>query len=649
MKLEFNMSLFRRRGLVAFACLVVVGMVGAGLVSLRPDTVPRSPPTPVSLQLNWTHSSNFAGFYAAAQNDDYAGAGLSVSYMTGGPGVDPFEPVVDGNAQFGIANGNLLVHARAAGKPVRAIACLYRRSPLIYAVLAESGISHPRQFAGKTIRSANQNVPVLTAMTARFGVDPDQLSVVITRDRERFISGEIDVWSGFITGETGWIVALGDKVDLLHHDNFGVHLYYQCIFTTDALIASAPDVVGRFLKASLKGWQRMADNPDEAGALTALYAPDADQAKEVERLRIARPLIVTGEDFIGWMRPEVWEGTVATLRGQNLLSGPVEATDLYTMRFLNEIYGESGSALRPEPLIPVTLQLDWRHSSSFAGFYAADRNGDYTRENLAVSMIAATSRADRIAPVVEGEAFIGLARASEIIAARAKGQPVRAVACVYRRRPFVFGSMAGSGITSPRQFDGKTVGMAKRHELTLDAMLAYLGLETVQYTIEDTTDLDKLRSGEIDIIGGYITGFARLARESGLELNLIHPDDYGVHDYEKCLFTTDETIAADPALVERFLRATLRGWAYAVEHPATAAEMTAVYRPDVAVSDEIARLTSALPLINTGEDHIGWMNPEIWVSITKSLNQMGLLDRAVDPEEVYTMRFLEAVYGTAAR
>lgn len=52
------------------------------------------------------------------------------------------------------------------------------------------------------------------------------------------------------------------------------------------------------------------------------------------------PLVNTGEDFIGWMKPEIWAGMEQTLREQGVLTAPLDVTQVYTMQFLEETYGK---------------------------------------------------------------------------------------------------------------------------------------------------------------------------------------------------------------------------------------------------------------------------------------------------------------------
>jgi NitT/TauT family transport system substrate-binding protein len=137
-------------------------------------TSPTSPPIPITLQLTWTHSAQFAGFYAADQNGDYAAEGLTVTFIEGGPTVDRLTPVLNGTAQFGLAGGVQLILARAEGKPLRAVATILRRDPFAFFALADSGITRPEDFVGKTLWVPPQALPYLQAMMARVDVAPDQ-------------------------------------------------------------------------------------------------------------------------------------------------------------------------------------------------------------------------------------------------------------------------------------------------------------------------------------------------------------------------------------------------------------------------------------------------------------------------------------------
>ena len=178
----------------------VVHVAGRELSGGRLCSLPRAGAlTPVTVQLAWTHQAQFAGLYAADQKGYFAAEGLDVTFVEGGAGVDKLAPVLDGSAQFGVAGADELILARAEGKPLRAIATIYRRSPIVFIALSEKGITRPQDFVGKTIRAPANVAPSLHAMMARVGISPDQYTVVdLPADVKMFASGDVPVWGVYL-------------------------------------------------------------------------------------------------------------------------------------------------------------------------------------------------------------------------------------------------------------------------------------------------------------------------------------------------------------------------------------------------------------------------------------------------------------------
>jgi NitT/TauT family transport system substrate-binding protein len=296
-------------------------------------------------------------------------------------------------------------------------------------------------------------------------------------------------------------------------------------------------------------------------------------------------------------------------------------------------------------LTPVTVQFEWTHQAEFAGFYAADQMGYYAEEGLIITFLPGGPAVDNLAPVTGGQAQFGIALADQLIASRAGGSSLRAIAAVYRISPVVFFTLADTGITRPQDFAGKTIRVPMPIVTTLHAMTARVGVSPDQYTeVELPSDVDMFLSGEVPIWGAYLTALVVSIQQTGSQLNLIFPGDYGIHFYGDIIFTTDDLIASDPDLVLRFLRATLKGWTYAVENPTAIGAMVQIYFPDATTDDQNARMIASIPLINTGEDHIGYMKPEIWTGMEHTLNEQGVLTVPLDVTQAYTMQFLEEIY-----
>jgi NitT/TauT family transport system substrate-binding protein len=134
------------------------------------------------------------------------------------------------------------------------------------------------------------------------------------------------------------------------------------------------------------------------------------------------------------------------------------------------------------------------------------------------------------------------------------------------------------------------------------------------------------------------------AQQAGYKVNVIYPDDYGVHFYGDTIFATDDFLAKNPDLALRFLRASFKGWTYAVENPAAIGPMVVKYRGSGDAALEAAKMSASIPLVNTGEDFVGWMRPEIWTGMESTLREQGVLTKTLDLTQVYTTQFLREIY-----
>ena len=299
------------------------------------------PPDEVTVQLKWYHQAQFAGFYAADQLGYYTAEGLSVSFVEGGPEVDLVNSVLDGTAQFAVAGADSLIVSRAEGKRLGAIAAVFRRNPLVFFAMADSNITGPKDFIGKRLRVTPFQKSVFTTMMDRVGVSSDQYTVVCC-ELEPFFSGDIDVSEGYLTNEVLAAQAAGYKLNIIYPEDYGVHTYADTIIASDDFIADSPGLVRRFLHATLKGWRWAIENPEKAAVLALNYDPALSPDLQVAQMLAGIPLIHTGEDKIGWMRSEVWQGMIGWLLEQGSLAESVELDEIYTMEFLQHIYGEGG-------------------------------------------------------------------------------------------------------------------------------------------------------------------------------------------------------------------------------------------------------------------------------------------------------------------
>jgi hypothetical protein len=89
----------------------------------------------------------------------------------------------------------------------------------------------------------------------------------------------------------------------------------------------------------LKGWQHVIDYKDEAVEITLKYANDGTKSHEMHMLDNSILLIQTGETPNGWMEKDEWVQAQDILLEQNIIEAKINIEDVYTMGFLEKIYG----------------------------------------------------------------------------------------------------------------------------------------------------------------------------------------------------------------------------------------------------------------------------------------------------------------------
>jgi NitT/TauT family transport system substrate-binding protein len=296
----------------------------------------------------------------------------------------------------------------------------------------------------------------------------------------------------------------------------------------------------------------------------------------------------------------------------------------------------------------VTVQLKWIHQAQFAGFYAAEAQGYYAEEDIDISFEAGGIGIDIFEGVSEGTITFAVVGADSIVDKRSQGMPITAFATLYRINPFVLVAFASSGIASPYDFPGHVVAVTPGYsEAQFAAMLSVVGVDQSSFTVVTYAyDDAAFLAGDIDVTVSFAAGSLLPLKEKigDQELNVIWPDDYGVHFYSDTLVANDALLAENPDLVLRFLRATLRGHQFAIENPEIAIDATMPYAVVQDRDVQLAMLEASIPLIHTGQDHIGWMAPQIWQDMYDILLNYGLLDEPFDITTAYTLQFLDAIY-----
>jgi PAS domain S-box-containing protein len=295
-------------------------------------------------------------------------------------------------------------------------------------------------------------------------------------------------------------------------------------------------------------------------------------------------------------------------------------------------------ALPAAPRRQVTLQLKWSHAFQFAGYYAAQSKGFYAAEGLDVTFREASSKRLPL-PIVEGgEAEFGVSD-MEVFRAYQEGRPLVSLGVVFQHSPYAILSLRKNHINQPSDLAGRRVMFAgNQGQMEIFAMMQVEGISpAAMKAVPHSWNLDDLVTGKVDAISAYITDEPFVLEAKGAEISVIRPSDYGIDFYGDLLFTTRDFATKNADLTERFRRASLHGWEYALEHPAEIIDLI-LAMPEVQQRGESrAKLEYEAEqmrrLILPTLVDLGHMNPGRFNRIAQAAVNQGLLKSIRDPKD----------------
>ncbi len=298
----------------------------------------------------------------------------------------------------------------------------------------------------------------------------------------------------------------------------------------------------------------------------------------------------------------------------------------------------------------VTVQLSWFHSAEFIGFYVADQLGYYADQNLDVTLIGGGPEIDPASTVTAGTSQFGVTSGDSIIRAQYADQDLIAVSSIFRKSPLIIMALTDAKITAPKDLAGKTIGVISTGldttwDIQLIAMLKKTGVDPAGIKFvpnEEFYGAADLHTGRMDASSGtFSTNELVQAKIDNELVTPIYYSEYGVEFYNNVIFTSTQLSTDNPGLVQRFIQATLQGYQFAIENPKEAAALTVQYDENLDVSFQQATIEAQIPLIDTGDAPIGWMDENVWANSQTILLDQGYITSPVDLTKVYTNSFIK--------
>lgn len=290
------------------------------------------------------------------------------------------------------------------------------------------------------------------------------------------------------------------------------------------------------------------------------------------------------------------------------------------------------------PRTPVVFQLDWKPNVQFAGLLLAEARGWYREAGLDVVLrpIDADERVvERVTAATNG---LGCCESGVLLAARARGEPVRAVGTMFQGTPMCLMSLKARGLTHPRQLAGRRVGLHADGNQAIDLVLASAGLSRRDVSIGLMPhDATLLLNGEYDFAQGYAVDEAVDLELRGHSLDLLYFHDHGYAAYGQVYFASEAFLARDPATVRRFLEVSHRGWRAAAADPdGTARLVVERHLPAADLEHQRRALRRIIPLLTRegGPRSHGRMRRDTWRRAVEAYNALPGIPRPLTVEEL---------------
>lgn len=286
----------------------------------------------------------------------------------------------------------------------------------------------------------------------------------------------------------------------------------------------------------------------------------------------------------------------------------------------------AGAALFASSLVAhaadeLTLQLKWVTQAQFAGYYVALENGYYEDEGIDLTIRPGGPDIAPAQVLAGGGADIVVDWLPSALATREKGLPLVNIGQIYDASGMMLTCLESSGIESPEDFGGKTLGVwFFGNEYPFLNWMSKLGYSTQGgegvTVLKQGFNVDPLFQGQADCVSTMTYNEYWQVIDGGMtpdELVLFKYEDEGVATLEDGLYVLEEDLA-DPAMVEsyaKFLKATIKGWEWAMENPEAAAMIVLEYDETGAQTEEhqVRMMTEVAKLLSTSGEGIGYLEP----------------------------------------
>jgi NitT/TauT family transport system substrate-binding protein len=292
--------------------------------------------TPVRLQLDWYPQPEHGGFFTAALQGYYKAEGLDVTLLPLPQYGSVAQLVSTGKADFGLGSSDQILEWDSNGLPLIAVAATMQHDPQAVMVHKDSPVHDFKDLEGHTI-AAQTGATWLKYVVSRYNLH-EVRQIQSTLSIANFLADPDYIQQIFITSEPFFAKQAGADVRTFLISSSGYDPY-RVQFTKQDFVAQHSDVVTRFVRASVRGWQEYLRNPGPTNEYLLKLNPALNPTQEAYTAQTLRDGgFITGGDpsgaQTGRMTAERWQTSYEQLKSLGILHGPIDPATAYSLKFV---------------------------------------------------------------------------------------------------------------------------------------------------------------------------------------------------------------------------------------------------------------------------------------------------------------------------
>jgi len=277
----------------------------------------------LTLQLKWVTQAQFGGYYVALEKGFYEEGGLNVTIKAGGPDIAPTQVIAGGGADVIVEWMPAALAAREKGLPLVNIAQPFKSSGMMLTCLAETGITAPTDFPGRTLGVwfFGNEFPFLSWMS-QLGVPTNGGADGVEVLKQGFnvdplLQKQADCISTMTYNEYWQVIDAGitpEQLVTFKYEDNGVATLEDGLYVLEERLADPAfkESLVKFVRASMKGWKYAEENPDEAAMIVLEYDETGAQTESHQKRMMSEVAKLTAGSN-GTLDPADYERTVASL------------------------------------------------------------------------------------------------------------------------------------------------------------------------------------------------------------------------------------------------------------------------------------------------------------------------------------------------